>query len=278
MKKILLIALMLLLAACGQDTSTNPQPISDLALVTTSANVTLQENRVVLTVWKGAAWYNDLESLRVRAYDPQNQVAWEGEAANYSDYDVPYWVAYPQFNMPGFWRLEAELKTHDGQSAVLTLWIKVKETDSGITAGMPAPRSRTLTVHDDLPIARITSDITPNDALYQQTIAEAVTSGKPSLIVFASPGLCSNRICTPVVDHTIDALVEKYGTQLNTVHVEIYDLATAQYVPAMEAWGLDFEPWTYLVDADGIVAARFDGPVSVTELAPTIDALLRENS
>lgn len=271
-----LILLLGLLAACGQEKpEKNPPAVTDLSLVTTSANVTIQENRVVLTVWKGAAWYNELESMFIRAYDPQNQLVWEGNAVNYSDYDVPYWVVYPEFTESGFWTLEADLKTSIGQTARLQLWVKVEDSVSSIVAGMSAPHSETLVVNQETPLSKITSDITPNASLYRQTVAQAVTSGKPSLIVFASPGLCSNRICTPVVDHTIDPLVEKYGDTLNVVHVEIYDLSTAAYVPAMAEWGLNYEPWTYLVDADGIVAARYDGPVSVSELAPVIDTLIR---
>lgn len=33
---------------------------------------------------------------------------WQGAAENYSDYEVPYWVAYPTLPSPGFWGVTAQ--------------------------------------------------------------------------------------------------------------------------------------------------------------------------
>ena len=37
--------------------------------------------------------------------------------------------------------------------------------------------------------------------------------------------------------------------------------------PAVEEWGLPTEPWVFVVDAEGIVIARFEGLVAEEELA-----------
>ena len=42
----------------------------------------------------------------------------------------------------------------------------------------------------------------------------------------------------------------------------------------MKEWKLQTEPWTFLVGADGRIAERFEGAVSVRELEEAIEALL----
>ena len=38
----------------------------------------------------------------------------------------------------------------------------------------------------------------------------------------------------------------------------------------MREWSLPTEPWTFLVGADGKIAARFEGTVSVLELEQSV--------
>src|SRR3970282_354931 len=38
-------------------------------------------------------------------------------------------------------------------------------------------------------------------------------------------------------------------------------------VPAVEEWGIPSEPYVFVVDADGDVAAKFEGPADTTALA-----------
>jgi len=42
----------------------------------------------------------------------------------------------------------------------------------------------------------------------------------------------------------------------------------------MAEWGLDTEPWVFVLDADGKVVARFSGPLSPTELLASLEPLL----
>lgn len=36
-----------------------------------------------------------------------------------------------------------------------------------------------------------------------------------------------------------------------------------EIVPAVEAWNLPSEPWTFLIDSDGNVAARLEGTIDI---------------
>lgn len=66
---------------------------------------------------------------------------------------------------------------------------------------------------------------------------------------------------------------------MNFLHVEVYKNLDAssreelELVEAVEAWELPSEPWTFLVDSDGVVSARFEGTVSADELTSAIEKL-----
>jgi cbb3-type cytochrome oxidase cytochrome c subunit len=108
--------------------------------------------------------------------------------------------------------------------------------------------------------------------MHDKTIAEAVTNGKPTVIVFATPAFCTSQICGPTKD-LVDDLYGAYADQANFVHVEPYDVAKARagedLVPITlltQEWGLTSEPWVFVVDSSGMISAKFDGIASYEEL------------
>ncbi len=146
-----------------------------------------------------------------------------------------------------------------------------------IEAGEKAPASETRTSAEFPNLSIITSDPDPDPAMYEMTVAEAVSDGTPAVIVFATPGFCTSATCGPLLDQ-VKALRTGYEG-IDFVHVEIYedlqvesteDLTT---VPATTEWGLPSEPWVFVVDDSGDVTAAFEGAASDTELTAAIDAV-----
>ncbi|MGH8870720.1 MAG: hypothetical protein ACRDWS_01940 [Acidimicrobiia bacterium] len=139
----------------------------------------------------------------------------------------------------------------------------------------PASETRTSAQFPDLSI--ITSDPEPDPAMYQLSVAEAVSDGTPAVIVFATPAFCTSRACGPLLDQ-VKALRPDYPG-VDFVHVEIYeDLQVSSpdeltVVPATAEWGLPSEPWVFVVDASGVVSASFEGAASDAELVAAIDAV-----
>jgi len=144
-----------------------------------------------------------------------------------------------------------------------------------VNVGELAPRSETRTL-GDTPIDQLTSDPNPDERLYQLTVAEAVESG-PSVIVFATPAWCTSQACGPMLDQ-VKAIAEQFP-DLNYVHVEVYeniqvtDRLDLVVVPAVEEWTLPSEPWLYVTDSEGVVAAAFEGAVSDEELTGALEAV-----
>jgi hypothetical protein len=122
-------------------------------------------------------------------------------------------------------------------------------------------------------LAAITSDPAPDPGLYALTVDEARTSGKPTVIVFATPAFCQTELCGPIVDE-IKHVKAEWGDRVNFIHIEVYDAFDPLVVsPLMASWGLSTEPWVFVLDADGNVSARLEGNVTAAELVPVIENL-----
>jgi len=142
---------------------------------------------------------------------------------------------------------------------------------------IPATSQTVLSDVDDL--TAIDTSYEPDPAMHERTVAEALTTGKPLVIAFATPAFCETRFCGPVMEEVIQPLQAEFGDRIEFIHIEPFDLAQARNgrlvpVPAMAEWGLATEPWVFVVDGDGTVAARFEGVVTRDELAPVLWAVL----
>ncbi len=150
--------------------------------------------------------------------------------------------------------------------------------DPGVVqAGDKAPASETRVAADYPDLSVISSDTEIDPGMYQMSVADAVTSGQPSVIVFATPGFCVSATCGPLLNQ-VKGLRESHP-DANFVHVEIYeDLKVTDQnqltpVPAVTEWGLPSEPWVFVVDGSGTVTASFEGAASDDELKSAIDAV-----
>ena len=121
---------------------------------------------------------------------------------------------------------------------------------------------------------------TPPDPMHYVSLADALTSGKPTVVVFATPALCESRFCGPIVDENLLVFRSVGRQRANFIHVEEFlpgkDLKpppafAKNRSPAFKAWHLVTEPWTFVIDRAGIIRARFEGPVA----APQIEQALR---
>lgn len=88
----------------------------------------------------------------------------------------------------------------------------------------------------------------------------AVIGRKPVALLFATPSLCESRVCGPVVDIALQ-LKARYGDRLQFIHQEVYvdnDPSKGLRAP-LRAFNLPTEPWLFVFDERGRVAARLEG-------------------
>ncbi len=96
----------------------------------------------------------------------------------------------------------------------------------------------------------------------------------PAIVVFASPDHCPSRSCLPMLELAQSSADD--AREVGLVGVEVFvnpeakDQEDLVLSPDIEAWGLPSQPWLYVVDADGRVAALFEGALSETELATAL--------
>ena len=182
------------------------------------------------------------------------------------------------FEKAGEWVLDIDVIGPDGP-AQGKISVDVQERVPVPEIGSIPPLNPNKTVHTVNSLEELTTDFTPDPDLYQLTIGEAIITGRPTVIVFATPAFCTSPTCGPQVD-TVSELKERHVGEANFIHVELYDnpheiqgdLTNAVFHPLVDKWGLSKIPdwfnesWTFVLGEDGRIAHRFEGFATVDEL------------
>ena len=205
-------------------------------------------------------------------------------ASEWYDADVKvrgiYAMDQPPFDRPGEWELNVSILQGDSESPVeIQASVQVQAESSTPGLGERVSPIDHLTAADVADLTEISTGPEPLPEMYQTSVAEALSEGRPFLVVFATPAFCQSRICGPVVE-TVARLIPDYGEDIAFIHIEPYDLdlirAGGKVEPSVEAkaWGLPSEPWVFLIDASGRLTAKFEGIVTLEELDEAIRATL----
>jgi hypothetical protein len=114
----------------------------------------------------------------------------------------------------------------------------------------------------------------PACPLHTISLDDALAAGRPTVVNFATPLLCTSQMCGPVVDEQMVA-ADKLGDKASFIHVEIYpSRSTAKPVRSFLQYGFTTEPWLLVVDRDGVIRARFEGPVTAGQIEDALRPLL----
>ncbi len=213
------------------------------------------------------------------------------------------YITYVDFDSPGKWGVEVtgtlEGKELEAQAPIF----QVREESESPSVGDPAPPSHQTLLTDVGDIREIDTSDPPDPAMHEMTIAAAVQSGRPTVIVFATPAFCVSQLCGPTKG-LVDDLYARYKAQANFIHVEPYFLEEAragtalcpipimnvdyaanpeagcpvippeELPPSEQSWNLSTEPWVFIVDADGKITAKFEAVVGGPELEDALAPLL----
>ena len=183
------------------------------------------------------------------------------------------YVTETTFDSPGAWRLDVSVNGPDGSQRKAQLDFEVLQSPSAPAVGSQAVRSKTRTVADVDSLAKLTTGSLQDPDLYRTTIKGAVESGLPTVLVFASPAFCTNAVCGPQVD-VLQQIKDQYEGRGHFVHTDFYDnpeeiqgdLDKARLSPAVLEWRLPSIEWTFVIDKEGKVAARFEGFATFDEV------------
>ena len=174
---------------------------------------------------------------------------------------------------PGRWLLLVVVRSGEellGAAATVTA-----RRDSPVPAvGEDAPR-----VHTPTP-ASVGGDVSqidtrvPPDRLHDD-LADVI-GRRPVALLFATPALCRSRVCGPVVDEAVQ-LRPPMATESRSSTTRCTSTTTRRRGCARSCGrtGSTSEPWLFVIDRDGRVAARLEGAFGIDEFREAVEQGLR---
>jgi len=187
------------------------------------------------------------------------------------------YIAQLKLDTVGQWVAQVIVQRPGGTAVGLVAPFKVLSVMTVPAIGQAAPRSRNQTLAD-VPDASYIDSGSPPDDMHAISIADAIAQHRPALVVFATPAFCQSSTCGPQV-HAVQQLEPAYRDRVTFIHVEIYrdfkpDPSKRQLTATVVEWNLQTEPWVFLIDAKGAIAAEFEAVAAADELKLAVEHLL----
>ena len=228
---------------------------------------------------------NELINLEIFFLDGPNPEKVAGESStrfrSWPSTQGGVYTSNMNFPHPGSWGVVATIVGKEGSYRRASTRLNVTKHPTAPAIGQAAPLSLTKTATTGDELAKITSAINPHPPLYKISAADAVKSGKPSVILFATPAFCKTATCGPQLE-ILTSLQMELGNKVNFVHVEIYDnpdeirgdITKGIISDEVRKWNLPSEPWTFLISSDGIISARFEGLATSQEIKEALHPIM----
>ena len=204
----------------------------------------------------------------------------------YVTWSAPRTDAFGKPPVPGFYEADVTVPTAgnwlvaargvvDGKK-VAGVGATAAEPKPVAALGSPALSEHTPTASSPQEAANIDTRLPPTPMHYISLDA-ALRNGLPTVLAFATPLLCSSRMCGPVIDEVLDVYDRIGPTKANFVDVEVYPQRDANKpAPEFLRWGFQSEPWVFVIDRSGIIRGRFEGPVVAAEITTALQPLLAQ--
>lgn len=138
--------------------------------------------------------------------------------------------------------------------------------------GRTLPSAPTPTVRDSLGVDPICTRA-PQCPFHEYDLATVLGTGKPVVVLLATPAYCQTTSCGPILDILIDE-AKSLPKDVVVIHSEVYknpktvdDLNNAALAPLPEAFNMTFEPSLFVTDASSKLVARGDIAVDRADMA-----------
>lgn len=142
-----------------------------------------------------------------------------------------------------------------------------QKLSAGFAVGSPAPSLPTKTLADaGGDFSKVTTYRQPDARMYEYSIDQALLTGKPIVLEFATPGHCTN--CDQQLQ-MLSGIMNIYQSQVIIIHIDQYK--NPQAYSAYQVMG---DPWTFLIDKNGIVRFERPGRMLYGELDTAINKIL----
>jgi hypothetical protein len=303
------LALVLILAACGGSSGEGSSPIArkgaelpgwvaqalkqkagpDVAVTMGSSDFAVGKNRVVFLVVRGNGKLVTAPTATVRlareggtprtvgavleplgAEEHGNAQGPEVEG----QFDVTeVYVAHVQAPRAGRYWFVVDPAGEQIQ-AVGTLDVRAHSRTPPLGTKAPASDNPTLA---DGPAKSITTARPPDTELLRYSVTDSLHAHVPFVVIFSTPAYCQSRVCGPVTEVMQHVAARYAGSGVRFIHIEIYtdNDPNKGFNRWVRQWHLPTEPWVFLVDGSGMIRAKFEGAVSLDELTRAVREDLR---
>ena len=188
-----------------------------------------------------------------------------------NDPDAPQAVYVADVRLPSEGDWDPVVMIRDGEDFTAVRMPTVEVLEREIPAvGEIAPRVSTPTVGDVGAVSEIETR-SPPDTMHEEDLAD-VLGRNPVVLLFATPALCTSRVCAPVVD-VAEQVKATYGDEVSFIHMEIWKNNDPGAGPRdqVRSYGLKTEPWLYVIDEEGRIDTRIEGAYGVGELERAVE-------
>lgn len=263
-----------LLAACGASSSASKGGTELIRFGSDGYMIPgVQRLPIGLADAKGAVITAGPESLTGRLLDGAGKVIGKDivAARQAKDMPRPFWTFHMDAQAPGQYQLQV-----DAPGGKKNMFFTVSKPSEVTT---PKPGDQLLfvdtpTQDGQMGIKQICTR-NPQCPFHRISLKDAKALGKPIVFIISTPAFCSFAVCGPLLDFVI-AEGQRLGDKITIVHSDVYtDDTKDKIVPAVEAYGIAFEPVLYMADATGKVVDRWDVLFDHTELTKALDALVK---
>ncbi|MDG2101500.1 MAG: thioredoxin family protein [Dehalococcoidia bacterium] len=271
-KKILLLLLLIILSCSSSPESSN---YNSLFIIT--EDISIGENRVsfALLDQEGESivenvdfFYKKIDEENPKIIESTNITKWPNNKSVFT--------SYLYFQSEGYWEIYAEYEEN-----ITKATIEVKEYSNTLSVGSYIDPINTPSINDNK-IEDISTDIKPDLDLYTYTLSQALKEKKPILLSFSTPGLCVTATCGPQLEE-LKLVKNNNKDNLIVIHVEVWknfkeimskgDLSIGKVNKSVEKFGINTEPWTFLINKDGLVLNRYQGYVSSNEMEKDLNSI-----
>lgn len=200
-----------------------------------------------------------------------------------------YQVPEVKFDETGFWQVDVTARL-DGIDRTVSANFEVVDTPSYPAIGQAAPSvDNYLYKQKGAKPSWVDSRATDGWAsvadanLHAMTVADALESGRPTVVVVSTPLYCVSRFCGPVTDE-IAMLQARFTDEsssptANFIHIEIWkDYQNKVINKAAARWvysdGDVTEPWVFLITPTGKIVDRWQNVLDRPQLSAELAALL----
>jgi hypothetical protein len=269
-------ALVTLLAACGGGGGSvgSTNTAAKLDVEPQNSTLLVGENRlgIALTQSKKPV-LNAAATVAVQSAGTTVETA-KLEFAGQEYKDIPYYLGVVSFPKSGTYHLLVNATTKDGNAMSGGSDVQVTTHSPELPVGFKMP-ALTQPVAKDVggDLNKIDSGVPPDD-WHTLTVADGLAQHRPMIVYFGQPGRCLTETCGPTIT-VLKELCKSYCDKLLFEHIEVHYPAQADATnPAFAQLGFQSEPWVYFVNAQGVVADRYEGPVTLDQLRSSADGTL----